>query len=35
MIKLILLLRNPVDRAYSQYQHAGVQGADSMSAGSG
>ena len=35
MIKLILLLRNPVDRAYSQYQHAGVQGTDSMSAGSG
>ena len=35
VIKLILLLRNPVDRAYSQYQHAVVQGTYSMSAGSG
>ena len=30
-IKLILLLRNPVDRAYSQYQHAVVQGHETRS----
>ena len=29
--KLIVLLRNPVDRAYSQYQHAVVQGHETRS----
>lgn len=30
-IKFIVLLRNPVDRAYSQYQHAVVQGHETRS----
>jgi hypothetical protein len=30
-VKLIVLLRNPVDRAYSQYQHAVVQGHETRS----
>lgn len=30
-VKLIVLLRNPVDRAYSQYQHAVVQGHETHS----
>ena len=30
-IRLIILLRNPVDRAYSQYQHAVVQGHETRS----
>ncbi|MGI9062146.1 MAG: sulfotransferase domain-containing protein [Ktedonobacteraceae bacterium] len=30
-VKLIVLLRNPIDRAYSQYQHAVVQGHETRS----
>lgn len=30
-VKLIALLRNPIDRAYSQYQHAVVQGYETCS----